>query len=213
MASTWKVPARSGQGGNGEQRDIPEAGNHAAVCVAVIDLGHQLRRKFQSSEEEYQPLLYLCWELVGLDGRPLVGRDFKVSLHEKAGLRHFVEQWCGKLVDGADFDLCSLAGRPCLLNVLHDVKGDRTFARIEGASPLPKIGKKVVEVEAPEHDPIVALIDERKKLPDWLPWLYGRSLPEWLADSRERKGQPRQQDREPGDEEEEEVPAGGSIPF
>src|SRR5215471_4908565 len=207
MAKTWKVPARSGNGGGA--LEVPEEGNHTAVCVALIDLGHQLRRKYQSAEEEWQPMLYLAWELVDLDGRPLVGRDFKLSLHEKSGLRHFIEQWIGKLADGADFDLISLAGRACLLNVVHETEGERTFVRIEGASPLPKVKGKVVQCEAPSHEPCALTIEEHEQVPLWLPYLYGRSLREWRGTSRERRGKA----AAPAAAVEEEVGAGGSIPF
>src|SRR5262245_65813069 len=103
MSASWNVPARKDTGA--PQREVPPKGNHAAVCVAVIDLGHQLRRKYQSTEQEYKHLLYLAWELVDLPTRPVVGREFPVSLHQTAGLRHFIEQWVGSIRDGEDYDL------------------------------------------------------------------------------------------------------------
>ena len=186
MGTTFKVPARSS--GDGQQYELPPADNHAAVCVAIVDLGHQLRRKYQSQEQEYQPLVYFCWELVDLPSRPLIGREFKVSMHEKAGLRHFVEQWSGKVQDGEDFDLFSLKGKPCFLNVIHEKKGEKTYARIESATPPPKVKNKRVEVEAPEHEPFTWAPDDGKlsDIPDWLPWLYGREIADWIKDSKER---------------------------
>jgi len=188
MSQTWRVPARKDTGA--PQRELPPRGSHAARCVAVIDLGHQLRRKYQSQEREWKHLLYLGWELVDLPARPVVGREFLVSLHEKAGLRHFVDQWVGSIPDESDFDLLTLAGRPCYLSCDHERKNDKTFLRIEGATPPPMVKGQVVEVDPPQHKPLTWTLANgmESSLPDWLPYLYGRSLTDWIMDSRERRG-------------------------
>jgi hypothetical protein len=195
---TWdvEVPAKGTGGGD---YDPPPEGNHPAVCVAVIDLGTQSRQKFNSQERENVRMVYLVWELVDLDGNPLVGRDFRVSLHEKSGLRHFVDSWIGAQKDGQKFNLFALAGKQCLLNVKHKASkdGERTFARIEGATPLPRLKGKPWELPAPAHDPVALTVVEHAELPAWVPHLYGRSLKEWLADARENRRQPEGED---GDE-------------
>jgi hypothetical protein len=195
---TWdvEVPAKGTGGGD---YDPPPEGNHPAVCVAVIDLGTQSRQKFNSQEREDVRMVYLVWELVDLDGTPLVGRDFRVSLHEKSGLRHFVDSWIGAQKDGQKFNLFALTGKHCLLNVKHKASkdGERTFARIEGATPLPRIKGKPWELPAPAHDPVALTVAEHAEVPAWVPHLYGRSLKEWLADARENR---RQSEGEGGDE-------------
>jgi hypothetical protein len=208
--SKWTEQPKSG-GGNGEDRPLAPAGNQPAVLVAMVDLGTQ-ENSYQGKVSKNRKL-YLVWELVDAPGRPLVGKDFTRSLHEKALLRRFVDSWRGKpLANGEDFDLSKLVGQPCMLDVQHHKSkdGKKTYAVVEGASSVPILKGKRVEVTKPEHGPFAWHLDDggEGKLPDWLPYLYGRSVVEWIMDSEERKDGK----REPGEEGDEEGADSGFGP-
>ncbi len=130
--------------GNGKTSELAPDGNHVAACVGVIDLGTQTY-EFNGSAISNRKVL-LQWELVNeamSDGRPfMVSAEFTLSLHEKSKLRPFLENWRGRPFtpeELAGFDLDSLAGRGCMLNVVHEVsKKGKTFSAVKSASRMPK---------------------------------------------------------------------------
>ena len=181
----WKQKASSG-GGNFE---ACPAGNHAAVLIAIIDLGTQ-EDSYQGVERTSRKV-FLCWEIPGEQtaaGRShVIGREYTLSFNEKAGLRKLIEAWRGKsFTEGEEFDLSALLGKPCMLTVVTEDKNGKTYAKINGVSSMPKgmpvptatLGKISFSLEE----------DDRAKFPDadWLPWSYGSKLidiakksPEW----------------------------------
>jgi hypothetical protein len=158
------------------------AGNHVAICNAIVDLGFQ-PGSAQYPEPKHQ--IYVRFELpterihFGKDGEqkegPMsIGRTFTASMHEKASLRKFIESWFGKTFPSdekaGDFDLSALLDKKCLLNVTHVERGERTFANITGAAPIPKGMKSdykrenqamFFDLENPDEDQFL-------QLPEWL---------------------------------------------
>jgi hypothetical protein len=66
-------------------------------------------------------------------------REFTYSFGAKTALRPFVEGMTGStILDDEWPDLEKMLDDACLLNVVHDSKGDQTYTNIQGASPLPK---------------------------------------------------------------------------
>lgn len=149
--------------------EIAPQGAFAARCCQVIDLGivqskgaypkrqHEIRLAFQLSEKD-------------LEGNPhLISQHFTASLSERAHLYKLLVSWRGRAFTAQElegFDLKNVAGKPCLINVVHKQSGDgtRTYANIASISPLPK--------GMPDPDPVVELIV----------WEYGNAisaLPEW----------------------------------
>lgn len=130
--------------GNGKTSELAPDGNHVAACVGVIDLGTQTYEYNGSSISNRKVLLQ--WELVNeamTDGRPfMVSAEFTLSLHEKSKLRPFLENWRGRPFTAeelAGFNLESLAGMGCMLNVVHETsKKGKAFANVKSASRLPK---------------------------------------------------------------------------
>jgi hypothetical protein len=126
------------------------AGNHVAICTGIVDLGiqpgsgmypdpkHQVYLRFELPTES------VTYQKDGKDvtGPMSVGRTFTASMSEKANLRKLVESWFGKKFQSddaaADFDLKTLLGRKCLLNIQHTEKGGKTYANINAATPIPK---------------------------------------------------------------------------
>jgi hypothetical protein len=72
-----------------------------------------------------------------------LGKEFTLSLNEKATLRKFLESWRGKAFtedEAKSFDISVLLGKPCMLNVIHKVsqKNGKTYAEIASVSPMMK---------------------------------------------------------------------------
>lgn len=130
-------------------RFLVPAGAHVARCFKVIDLGTH-ERVYQGESKGHQRKVWINWELpnepVEVDGKELpaaVGKEFGLSLHEKAALFKFLTAWRGKPFTAEElkgFDLLKLLGAPCLLNIVHEPSkdGSKTFANIASVSPLPK---------------------------------------------------------------------------
>ena len=68
-----------------------------------------------------------------------------------------------------DFELKALLGKACMLNVVHTVKGDNTYANVNSVAPIPKkmevpeqVNKSVYyEIEQGRNDVF-------KSFPDWM---------------------------------------------
>jgi len=143
-------------GSNKERRQfqIAPTGTHLARLYRIIDLGTQMRdyegkitmnRKgkfffeLHGEDAEGKPLLTS-------DGKPLIqSTEYTLSLNEKANLRRDLEAWRGKSftkeeLDG--FQIKSLLGHFCMVNISHRQKGDITYADLKGISSVPAIYKK-----------------------------------------------------------------------
>lgn len=176
--------------GGGDFEVAPE-GNHIARCWLVCDLGVQLvQGQFGGLKHQMQ----LGWELCDenmKDGRPFsVFSRYTVSLHEKSKLRPMLESWRGKKFTADElkgFDVEKLAGVACMLNVTHNVSGDRTYANIAAVTPLPR-GMKAPAVR---NELIVfSTADEWKLpgLPDWLVKRINMPDPKTVARTQDTDG-------------------------
>lgn len=199
---TMKFPAK----GSGNFEIVP-AGNHVAICNMVVDLGvQQGRGMYPDPKHEVYirfelPTEQITYEKDGkeLTGPMSIGRRFTASMSEKANLRKFIESWFGKRFpsddDAAAFDLQKLLGYKCLLNVTHTEKGDKTYANISNATPIPKgmqadyeqHNKSVMfDLSEPDQDAFDAL-------PEWLQ----KTVDERLFDNMEQRVQNAVQTRQP----------------
>ncbi|MCL4759844.1 MAG: hypothetical protein KJZ96_16025 [Rhodocyclaceae bacterium] len=143
--------------------ELPPAGATAARCCAVIDLGTQ--ESTYQGETKAQAKLLLSFELAETrsDGTPhRVSRRMTASLHKKAQLRAFLEQWRGRPFTDEDlraFNVGKLLGAPCLLNLVHVERAGKQYANILSVSPLPR------GMSAPELREAPTLFD--LSAPDW----------------------------------------------
>jgi hypothetical protein len=136
MARTMPAPT----GGNFE---MAPSGTHVAICYRYVDLGTQ-DGTYQGKPRKAHKVM-ITWELCEekmQDGRPFsISKTYTLSSHEKSALRKDLEAWRGaKFADEEiqRFDLSTLMGKPCMLNVLHNENGERTYANVAGISRLPK---------------------------------------------------------------------------
>ena len=143
--NTMSIIAQQTNNGSGGQT-VP-AGTHVARCYQIIHIGTILDT-FQG-EEKLVNKVRLVFELpletadFGKGEQPFsIGRDFTLSMHEKSGLRAFVQGWLGKAFSDAEankFDIATLLGKEGMVNVMHRTANTgRTYADIKGASPLVK---------------------------------------------------------------------------
>jgi hypothetical protein len=127
---------------SGGDFEVAPAGSHSAVCVDVIDLG-VLSVTF-GGQTKAQHKVKVVWQIdeARRDGKPhQVSQRYTLSLHEKASLRKDLESWRGKPFTEAEssgFDLETLIGIPCMLSVVHNVKGENTYANVAGVMKVPR---------------------------------------------------------------------------
>ena len=142
------------------------AGTYPARMVQLLDLGTQIS-DFQGETKAAHKLL-LTFEICDPetsrdDGKPFtISKRFTASLHEKAGLRKTLESWRGRPFSPEElrgFNLQNVLGKPCLLSVVQEQKGDRTYSNIASIMGLPK------GMTCPEPSNTPASFDLSK--PDW----------------------------------------------
>ena len=129
--------------------DLTPAGNHVARLYQIVHIG-TVKDSYMGEEKETDKIR-LAFELSnerkvfneGEEPRPFsISREFTFSMGTKANLRKFVEGMHGVALhdeEAAGFDLEQLLGDACLLSVVHkESASGKTYALIQGASPLPK---------------------------------------------------------------------------
>lgn len=132
------------------------AGTHIGLCCRVIDLGTQ--ETTYQGQVKHQRKVYIEWQLPDEQtegGRPFaVGQRYTLSSSPKATLRQHLEAWRGKRFEDheiAGFDLRTLLGKPCLINVVHQTRDGRTYADVASLSPLPKGTQAPALADAPVY--------------------------------------------------------------
>lgn len=130
--------------------DPVPAGNHVARVYRVLHIG--TIPKNYKGEEKMVDTLVIGFELpnetkVFKEERGeepyVISRELSLSMNEKANLRHLVEGMLGVVLkdeEAESFDVLSLMGKTCLINVVHEKAktSENVYANIQGASPLPK---------------------------------------------------------------------------
>ena len=168
----------------GEAIEPVDAGVHQAICYAIYDLGTQYSPVYDKSSRK----CVIIWELpdrrieIVKDGQTLnlpraISKQYTLSLREKANLRKDLETWRGKAFSQeelAGFDISKLVGVNCMLQVLHKVNGDKTYANIVSILPLYKGINKL----EPENPLIVYTLDQGtppETTPKWITKIISES--------------------------------------
>ena len=122
------------------------AGSYVARCISVIDLGVQ-PTGFGDKEKVYIgweiPAERVEWEKDGQkhEGPALIGSRYTNSIHEKSILGQQLLSWRGVPFTDEErqgFDLFSVLGAPCMINVTHTEKNGKTYANVVAVMRLPK---------------------------------------------------------------------------
>ena len=125
-------------------------GTHQAVCVDVIDLG-MVAGSYQG-KPNVRHKIDVAWQIDETrdDGkRFVVYKRYTLSLGDKARLRADLESWRGRAFTDAElrgFDVETVKGANCLINIAHNTKGDKTYANVVSVMPLIKGMAKLLPV-------------------------------------------------------------------
>lgn len=179
--------------GGGNFKRVP-AGAHIARCFSVIDCGTQTTNGQYGVTTNRK--IRLAWEIFGEDEnndplvieydgvtRPMtINKTYTLSLGEKASLRKDLSAWRGRDFTEEElkgFDLKSIIGAYCMINVTVTESGGKTYSNVAGISPLHKSMAKPL----PEHDNQIFDLDApdmelfksfHEKLQDYI-----KQSPEW----------------------------------
>jgi hypothetical protein len=186
--------------------ELCPAGNHSGMLVALIDGGtHWDSYKDQAERRVRKLVLVFEFEAEGKDGKPqrfFIGVEYSLGYNDrgdglvmgkKSNLRKLMEGWSGKAyADGEVPDFTKALGRPCLVNVIHEGSGDKTYARLASVSK-PVAGMTPLK---PSRDPFCFRADSTDEAPgasdtdktEWLPRVFGEKVHVVIARSLERGG-------------------------
>lgn len=134
------------------------SGTLHAVCFGVWDLGMQ-KAEF-NGKPVIQHKVIVGWETFERiesndewDGqRYRLYRRYTLSLNEKASLCKDLNSWRGKNFTDEErkgFDLETLIGSNCFLNVIHKEGNGKTYANVAAVTSL----AKGIQLIKPENDP------------------------------------------------------------
>ena len=153
---------------------IPED-QHRAVCSAIVSIG------LQECFGAVKPQLVMRFEFPDLrvereeNGQKIneprtKWQFYTLSLNNKANLRQDMESWRGKGFTKEElegFDVMTVLGHACQIQIIHDHSGDRIRDKIKSVSELPGDGEKPLpELEIIRYSD--GEIDQWDLLPDWI---------------------------------------------
>lgn len=120
-------------------------GQHAVLCVDVVNLGVNVERFADQEPREVAKvaLVFASGEQQDDKSLTLVTTEMTLSANEKANLRKFLESWRGKSYTPeqaeAGLPINKLYGQAALISVEHVMtRKGRKFAKIISIGPLPK---------------------------------------------------------------------------
>ena len=127
-------------------RELHPKGIIKAATVDIIDMPHQVNPFYDPDKKGSMPFtdqVKLVWETAARrsDGSPFkISRTFTKSLYDgsrggaASALHKILDSWLGSEYDGR-FVARKINGRPAILVIRHEVKGDRTVAKIDNVMP------------------------------------------------------------------------------
>lgn len=163
--------------GSSDFKNVP-SGSHIAICNLVADCGLQPgSASFPAPKQK----IYIRFEIPNeriqydRDGKhydqpAVIGSFYTASMHEKATLRKHLEGWRGKVFtddEAENFDVAAILGKPCMLSVVENSVGGKTYTNIVSIGALPK----GVHVPKAENELLYFAEDNTgtfSKLPEWL---------------------------------------------
>jgi hypothetical protein len=203
MAVNPFAPKATNKGGDFEP--CP-AGTHPGALVALIDLGsHFASFKGQPERKVRKLALVLEFEAEGRDGtdkRFHIAAEYAMGYADDGGLvmgkrshlRKIMEAWAGKAyADGEVPDFTRALGRPCLVSVIHEEVGERSYARLSAVNKPPK--GMALDFK-PSRTPFSFLADSQDEAPgakdddktEWLPRIFGERIRDVVSRCLERGG-------------------------
>lgn len=170
-----KMPLNVKDTGTGQDFDPVPQGTHAAVCYMVADIGQQMtsygpkHKVVIGFELPENQITYKDKDGKDVTKPMIINNFYTASLSSKAILTGDLEGWRGRAFTAEElqgFNLFNVLGKPCLITVVHNVVGDKTYANIKSIGQLMK-GMEV----APATRTLKYAPDETGQYDD---------LPEWI---------------------------------
>ena len=163
--------------GNGTERPLVPKGLQQAILVHIIDYGTH-KKVFEGIESEKREvrLGFLfprhTMEIEGEQKPLMLSKWCTLSLHPKSALHEVASSMLGEQLPPT-FDITSLVGRNCMINVVHDTskKTGKPVDRIGSLAPLmdginemtaPDGSIKVYSIDSHDAD-VFALLGEKEK--------------------------------------------------
>jgi len=141
---TQRPDDTTARGAGGGFDPHPE-GQHAMLCVDVVNLGTRVERygDFEPKEVEKAALVFVSGARHDDDSLMLVTAEMTLSMFELANMRKFLESWRGKQYTEEQAEegvpLHKVQGQPALVSIEQiTTKRGRKFAKVMSISPLPK---------------------------------------------------------------------------
>lgn len=173
--------------------ELPPAETLPAVLIGFVDLG--THDNSFNGETKKRHLIYLVWELTATPDSSgqnfLVGCEYTWSLSSQANLRPVIEAINGKpLVNGNDFDIASVVGKPCQLTLVEgETKAKKKFVQVSNVTAAGKY------VNVPSHTRdlfgfTMECVDKDSMLidvPDYTPRTFGEKVEDKIKRSYEYK--------------------------
>jgi hypothetical protein len=160
------MPIIATAGGDGANYSPAPEGVHQAVCVDVIDKG-LIKSTFvddKTGQPKLQHKIAVVWQVNELrdDGKRFqLYKRYTLSLNEKATLRKDLESWRGRAFTREEemgFDVETIIGANCLVNVQHRMVADKTYANVISVMPLMKGIPKIapLDYQRPPDKPVTS---------------------------------------------------------
>ncbi len=161
--------------GSGQDFDPVPQGTHAAVCYMVADIGeqptsygpkHKVVIGFELPEN-----LITYKDKDGNDvTKPMIINNFyTASLSSKAILTGDLEGWRGRAFTSEElqgFNLFNVLGKPCVITVVHNVVGDKTYANIKSIGQIMKGMEVAPATRQLKYSPDE--VEQYDDLPEWV---------------------------------------------
>lgn len=168
----------------GEFELCPE-GNHRCALIALIELGTH-SESYQGGAEKDTEKIYAVYELLDEEKSYVVGRMYTFSLGEKAAFRKVASAVMQRpLANNEKIDVERFVGKPLMVQVNHTESGSKTYGNVGDVTAVPKALQK--SPVKPSQVPFYASLGSYRDHA-WVPYIYGQSVAEKIAESQEMKG-------------------------
>jgi prolyl oligopeptidase PreP (S9A serine peptidase family) len=162
---------------------LTEAGTHVARCVWVVDLGSQPNKNTNADGElTFTRKVFINWEVYVADEEPsLVGSAYTLSTYKESHLGKALASWRGRPFTPEEekaFDVTQLINAPCMLTLVHNTVGSKTYCNVQSVAKL----MKGLPVPEPKTAPLVFLFAD----PDWDIYdNFSDGMKKWIAKADE----------------------------
>ena len=161
--------------GTGQDFDPVPQGTHAAVCYMVADIGeqptsygpkHKVVIGFELPENQ---ITYKDKDGKEITKPMIINNFYTASLSSKAILTGDLEGWRGRAFTADElqgFNLFNVLGKPCVITVVHNVVGDKTYANIKSVGQVMKGMEVAPATRQLKYSPDE--VEQYNDLPEWV---------------------------------------------